>query len=356
MRPAALASSLVLLAAALPLTPLTAQARPFRFVVLGHVRGDPSGPNPKLGELLERVRELRPSLVLLTGDMIWGDMAGHPSDTAWLGREWRHLDSALATLGAPVLRVPGNHDISDLASRDVYRARYGLPPQAVTVGRNRFILLSSAWIPADGDTRKSPYTRPRELDSAQVAFLAAELTRRDRFDHVFVALHHLLWWEPDSAQWWREVHPLLVRGRVDAVFSGDYGPMKFSTLTLDGVRYFQTSIETPPAVEILRNRIPSRLLSSQFDNFLEVRLDGPEPEYRVHTIGEISSGEFTPARWRDINLVPPAAPPLGRRLVQLVGSPRRLAALLAVSALLFAAGWIAGSWYTRRARRGTGGA
>ncbi|HXF94918.1 MAG TPA: metallophosphoesterase, partial [Gemmatimonadales bacterium] len=340
---------LALLALVTASASLAAQARPIRFVVLGHVRGDPNGPNPRLAELLDRVREVRPSLVLLTGDMIWGDMAGNPSDTAWLNREWRHLDSSLATLGVPVLRVPGNHDISDLASRDVYRERYGLPPQAVTAGRNRFILLSSAWIPADGDTRKAPYTRPRELDSVQVAFLRAELARRDRYDHVFVAMHHLLWWEPDSSQWWRVVHPLLVRGRVDAVFSGDYGPMKFSTLSRDGVRYFQTSIENTPALEILRNRIASRLLSSQFDNFLEVRLDGGEPEYRVHTVAEISSGEFTPERWKAINEAPPTPESAGRRLLALVRSPRRVAVLLVFSGLVFAAGWAAGSW--RRAGR-----
>lgn len=352
MRPRAMPLLFILLAWAGPWLPLDAQARPFRFVVLGHVRGDPAGPNPRLGELLDRVREIQPSLVLLTGDMIWGDMAGHPSDTAWLNREWHHLDSALATLRVPVLRVPGNHDISDLASRDVYRARYGLPPDAVTIGRTRFILLSSAWIPADGDTRKAPYTRPSELDSVQLAFLRRELAQRDRYDHVFVAMHHLLWWEPDSSQWWRVVHPLLVQGRVDAVFSGDYGPMKFSTLSRDGVRYFQTSIETTPALEILRNRIASRLLSSQFDNFLEVRLDGTRPEYRVHTVGEMTSGEFTPERWKAINLVPPAPPPLGRRLLDLAGSPKRAAALLAFTGVVFGAGWVAGSWWrVRRAGR-----
>ena len=138
------------------------------------------------------------------------------------------------------------------------------------------------------------------------------------------------------------------RGKVDAVFSGDYGPLKFSTKERDGVRYYQSSIEVPVALPLLQNRISSRLLSSQFDAFLEVRVAGPVADVAVHTVAEVSSGEFTPERWRSINEAPPRIDPLPTRVWRAVGSPKRLAVLVAGLGGVFAVGWLAGAAGRRR--------
>ena len=321
----------------------------YSFVVLGHLRGGPDGPNPKLPEVLAKVRALRPAFVVMTGDLIWGDVERNPADRASLEREWNHLDSAVATLGVPVFRVPGNHDISDVVSRDVFTARYGRLPQAVTLGRTRLLLLSSTWTPADGDTGKMLHLRGVDLDSTAVSWLRRELAKPG-FDHTFTFVHHLLWWEPDSGRWWREVHPLLAAAKVGAVFSGDLGPLKFSTRRRDGVGYFQGAIETEPSLTMLRNRMGSRLLSSQFDNFLEGVVDGDSVEVRVHTVAEISSGAFTPEHYDHVN-APPAPVPVWARVRQSIDSPIRIAALglLVVGfAAAFWAGWRAGT----KSRRG----
>lgn len=311
----------------------------FSFAVLGHVRGGRDGPNPKLAELLDAVRRIKPAFVVLTGDMIWGDIEHNPADTAWLLREWTHLDSALATLGVPAYRVPGNHDINDLATRDIYIRRYGRPPTAVTVNGSQLLLLGSAYVPPDGDTSKMSRIRPRALEPAQVAWLRTELAKPG-FAHRFVFMHHLLWWEPDSSSWWREVHPLLRAARVDAAFSGDYGPMKFSTMTRDSVRYFQTSIEGAPSIAMLRGNLGARMLSSQFDNFLEVQVEGARSNVVVHTIAESSSGRFTPQHYREVT-TPYPPEPLVRRVWAKVGSPKRMAMLLVGFAIVFGAGWVA---------------
>ena len=141
----------------------------------------------------------------------------------------------------------------------------------------------------------------------RVEFLRSELPKTG-FAHTFLFMHDLLWWQPDSTQWWREVHPMLRDAKVDVVFSGDLGPMKFSTTTRDRVRYFQSSFETKPVVEILRSLQSSRLLSSQFDNFLEVRVNGAEVDVRVHTFGEVSSEMFTPELYYSANMAPPPRP------------------------------------------------
>ena len=319
--------------------PAAAPASAFSFAVLGHVRGGRDGPNPKLAELLDNVRRLKPAFVVLTGDMIWGDIEHNPADTAWILREWTHLDSALATLGVPAYRVPGNHDINDLATRDIYLRRYGRPPASVTYGGTQLLLLSSAYIPPDSDKRKMPAIRTRALEPAQAAWLRTELAK-PAFAHRFVFMHHLLWWEPDSSSWWREVHPMLSAAKVDAVFSGDYGPMKFSTRTKDSVHYYQASMEGSPSIAMLRGNLAARTLSSQFDNFLEVRVDGATSNVVVHTIAETSSGFFTPQHYAEVTA--PAPPePLGRRVWAKVGNPKRLAMLLLGLGVVFGAGWFA---------------
>lgn len=322
----------------------------YRFVVLGHTRGGADGAlNPRLGELLGEVRALRPAVVVLTGDIVWGDVDHNPTRAEELEREWSAVDSALGTLGVSVYRVPGNHDIPDVTSRDIWRRRYGALPSAFSFRGSRFLLLTSTFIPPDGDTTHHRYVNGVDLDSAQLAFLTRELAdSAPPRAHTFAFLHHKLWWQPDSGRWWRQVHPLLRAGRVDAVFSGDYGPMKFSTLERDGVRYYQTSIELPVALPLLQNRVSSRVLSSQFDNFLEVRVDGPTVDVVVHTIGEVSSGEFTPGRHRDIT-TGGRRPGAGERLRTWIGSPKRIAAMLLGLAGVFGAGW----WLGHRGRGGT---
>lgn len=320
-----------------------------RFVVLGHIRGDRHGLNPRLGELLERARALRPDFVVLTGDIIWGDIQRPLTDPAVVEREWEEVDSAVATLGVPVYRVPGNHDIPDLPARDVWLRRYGSLPRAVVAGPVRLLLLSSTWMPADGDSGHTLFVRGVDLDSAQVAWLARELRSPAPVQHTFAFMHHLLWWQPDDGRWWTEVHPLLVAGGVKAVFTGDYGPLKFSALERDGVRYYQSSIETPVSVDLLRARLSSRILSAQFDNFLEVRVAGPEVEVTVHTVAELSSGEFTPERHRAIN-EPLPSPPLAHRVWTAVGTPRRLAALGGAILGLLLIGFAVGRATARRGR------
>lgn len=310
--------------------------KPFSFVVLGHLRGEEDDKlNPKLPELLERVRALKPDFAVLTGDLVWGDVHTDPVDSARVEREWNALDSALTTLGIPLYRVPGNHDISDLRSRDIYFRRYGRYPQVVTRSGSRLILLSSAWIPADGDTRHNPFVRPPALDSTEVAYLKVELAKPEHYAHTFVFMHHLLWWEPD-APWWRDVHPALATAGVQWVFGGDYGPLKFSHVERDGVHYVQASMEVTPTLDALRKREKGRILSSQFDNFLYVMVNGADVRVEVKTVAEFSTPMFTPGQYTAMTEPQPVSRTDAIR--ELVGSPKRIAALVGLVLLGFGAG------------------
>ena len=287
------------------------------------------------------VRALEPSFIVLTGDIIWGDLHSTPPDPERVEREWNEVDAALDALGVPVFRVPGNHDISDAGTRDIWLRRYGPLHQVVSVSGIRLLLLSSAWSP-DGDNEgqdRKRYIRGIDLDENQVRWLGTQLVLPPD-EPTFAFMHHLLWWEPDDGRWSTEVHPLLARSGVRAVFTGDYGPLKFSTTERDRVLYYQASIDNPVSLEMLQNSMSSRVLSAQFDNFLEVIVSGPETDVRVHTVGEISSGEFTPERYQAIVRGPPA--PVWVRLKEAVGTPKRLTALFGAFGLAFVAGWWAG--------------
>ena len=319
--------SLLLLAALPASKPAAAQSdslspRPFTFAVIGHVRGKNDGKlNPKMGELLQRVGRVHPDFVVLTGDIVWGDIQSDRADTTEVRREWAEVDSAFATLGVPVHRVPGNHDISDIGTRDLFWSRYGKLPAVVERFGSRFILLSSAWIPADGDTSHQRIVRPSSLDPTQVAFLKAELERQGTWEHTFVVMHHMLYWS-DTASWWRDIHPMLAQARVSAVFAGDYGPLKFSHLTRDSVEYLQASMEGIMTLQTLQNFEKSRVLSSQFDNFLVVRVSGPAMTTEVETLGEFSSPQFQPAFYD--SMMPRPKPSGWRSQLAELATPRKL--------------------------------
>lgn len=337
-----------LLAATLLAAPAPAVPAPdstFRFVVLGHIRGGVEGDlSPRLAELLERVRELKPQAVVLPGDIIWGEVQTVPVDSARIEAQWNAVDSALATLGVPVIRAPGNHDINDPVTRDAWFRRYGPLPLVTRVGPVRFISVSSAWIPKAGDSvsARRAFIRGVALTPDQVAFLRDSLPAAGGARQTFLVMHHLLWWEADTTAFWREVHPLLRDAHVSGVFSGDYGPLKFSWLQRDGVHYYQNSIELPVKLPLLQNNLGSRLLSSQFDNYLEVRVTGDSVRYLVHTVAEESSGEFTPSRWRDINQPARPAPTLLDRVLEKTGGKRRLAYALALAGAAFFVGVVLG--------------
>lgn len=271
------------------------------FAVLGHVRGDPNDgdTNYLLDELIADVNAQHPDAVILTGDMIYGDCHSTPADAKQVTREWELLDAALGKLNAPVYRVPGNHDIHDTVTRDIYAERYGKLPAYVDVGRCRLLLLNSCWVPSDDYIGPKRGVRGWQLDAEQIAFIEEALAHPNEFDHAFVFVHHLLWWKPD-AMWWRQVHPILAKAGVRAVFSGEFGPYKYSHMRRDGVDYLQCAIENPPNVGHMRLRESSRILSQLMDCYILVRASAEDVDIEVRPVGALTSGNYSPQRWAEV--------------------------------------------------------
>ncbi|MBS0361112.1 MAG: metallophosphoesterase [Proteobacteria bacterium] len=64
---------------------------------------------------------LRPAFVMTIGDQI----EGGTEDKARLNAEWDEFDARLSAIHAPYFHAGGNHDLTSLAQRQVFEARYG---------------------------------------------------------------------------------------------------------------------------------------------------------------------------------------------------------------------------------------
>jgi 3',5'-cyclic AMP phosphodiesterase CpdA len=281
-------------------------AERFSFVVIGHTRGGPGNgkqPTARYEEMVSEIRRLAPDFVVLTGDLVYGDFEAKVVDGNAVTRDWEAVDAVFAQLGCPVHRAPGNHDVWEPTTRDIWIQRYGALEKSFEHSGSRFLLLNSCWTPAPGENAQVPpkYIRGVQLDAERVAFVRGEVERAKDAQHVFVFLGHVLWWD-DSAPWWSDVHPLLTQVNTRAVFSGDLGPWKFSHLRRDGIDYVQSAVEfANPPVVMQRNREAVRMLSEQLDNFAFVTVDGDGVRIEIKTLGALSTGLFTPAMYRDVH-------------------------------------------------------
>jgi hypothetical protein len=332
----------------------------YAFVVVGHTRGGPENgiiPRDRLEELAREIRELEPDFVVLTGDLVYGDInrqtepPGVVLDDAAIRADWDAVDAVFAAIGVPIHRAPGNHDVWNHSTLAIWQERYGAPYQSFRHGNGLFLLLNSCWLPAPGDPRHLPprYIRGQQLPEDQVAWIRSELDG-SAAEHVFAFMGHVLWWEPE-ASWWRDVHPLLAAAPTRAVFAGDLGPWKWSHLERDGIHYVQSSVEfTVPPIQMLRNREGSRAISAQLDNYVLVTVDGARVDYQVHTLGALTTGRFTPELYREINEYDDGT--VARWLYSRWHTPAKmLRGVLLVGAGAFAAGLLAAATAGLIARR-----
>ena len=332
-----------------PVEAAGAQEPDVSFVVLGHIRTSSDETlHPLLDELVDEIERLEPDLVFLAGDAIWGGLGWFSPDPERIEQSWEALDGALGRLGVPIHRVPGNHDINDAVTRDVFFRRYGPLPRAVDFGGCRFLLLSSFRIPSGEWPARTPRRWSIGLDEEQMDFIRAQIADGEGIEHVFLLLHHLLWWEPD-APWWTGVHPQLVGSKVSAVIGGDSRFLKYTYQRRDGIHYVHASMSHHAEAErqvprLRRGSEPARLQAFQLDPFLHVTVRGEEVSVDVVTVGEMTTGRVSPQRWADVYGASPDAD-VGRGKV--FGKVGRL---LVVAGVL-AAAFVGGAIFGRRSRR-----
>jgi hypothetical protein len=194
---------------------------PLRFAVIGDRTG---GHQPGVyGQIVEEIQRLKPDFVLSVGDMI----EGNTGDTLRVKAEWEEYTERIKPWTMPVYLAPGNHDIWDEPSLELYERYVGKPHYSFDIRGIHFVILDTSRYPAVDD-----------FPEQQVAWLVDDLSGSANALYTVVVFHHPYWMntivlgEPDA------LHELLVEHGVDAVFTGhyhDYFSGKFDGLLYTGV-------------------------------------------------------------------------------------------------------------------------
>ena len=283
------------------------QSQSFSFVVWGHPkRGDGQTPL-HFEEILERISELQADFLVITGDVING-MWGKSIDPEVIREDWEKFDQGVERLNIPVYRIPGNHDVHNFATRDIYLERYPKPPYAFSHKGSRFILLDTIGIDQrtqDGNPDWSPQKLP--FDDAQLEFIRHEIGKQENYNHVFFFMHHVYGWREINGYWWKDVHPMLKGGKTRAVFSGTPGnpAYKYDYIEQDNIHYINSCTFPTRSIRTYRSEkkrgvTDTAALNHQPDNLQFVRVEGDKYKIRTIVVGEWMTPSLSSRFWSEV--------------------------------------------------------
>lgn len=178
-------------------------ANPVRIAVLSDRTG--GADDSAFVTSIRAISLMRPDVVLSVGDFIEGY-----GDTSEAGREWNHVLEMLSPLteSYPFVFTPGNHDIWDAPSEDLWRRRTGSPPRGAHDHEGVMFLI---W-----DT-----SRLHSLTDSALTDLERLLEKAEDEVMVVLATHKPMWLmaDQDSSQI-RAFYDLVGQSEVDAAVAG----------------------------------------------------------------------------------------------------------------------------------------
>ena len=204
--------------------PINSPAK-YSFIVAGHSYGPPYpsyiGVYPKFLNHLQKNLSQETKLIILNGDIVWGENILHA---------WQQVQADIASLDLPYYFVMGNHDYTQTA-QDIFVKKYGDTYYSFDIGSERFIIL---------DSQKSFLS----ISSDQLEFLENSL-QESPATNVFVFFSELLWNGNNAkyskikanrnsrasfpllsrSNYWNEVHPILQKHSDKNIYviTGDVG-------------------------------------------------------------------------------------------------------------------------------------
>ncbi len=276
----------------------------FHFVVFGDRTGGPAEGIKILAQAVEDANLLDPDLVMTVGDLV----NGYNQTDVWM-KQMREFQDTMGKLNMPWFPVAGNHDIywrkdakhpeakPPREHEESYEKHFGPLWYWFEHKNTGFLILFSDEGHPDGRERSFSDREQQQISRTQLNWIATELEKMKRFQHVFVFLHHPFWWsERYPGSNWGEVHNLLVKnGNVRAVFAGHIHQMRYDGVR-DGIGYYAlatTGGSLTPGMEYEYFG-----LLHQF-NVVTVRSNG----YSMASIpvgGVFDPRQFTPARHAEV--------------------------------------------------------
>ncbi len=204
----------------------------YAFFVAGHTYGKPGEVNNGLHPLFENHYDLIRNWPMMDFGVLTGDIVQKSTVETW-----DNADSSVRELGMPVYYSFGNHDMVD---PDLVESRYGAFYYSIQKEDDLHIIL-------DGN---QGYWN---IVGDQYDFLRNTVESSPDVRNIFIYLHQMIWWTPDSifknvrtnslvgrsddSNFWTEVEPLLNHTKAPFVtkenqnvyfFAGDVGATWYS--------------------------------------------------------------------------------------------------------------------------------
>jgi hypothetical protein len=194
----------------------------FQFAVVSDRTG---GHRAKIfSQAIERLNLLQPEFVLSVGDLI----EGGGSDKQRLQTQWQEFDSYVARLGMPFFYVPGNHDVGNATTDQIWGEKFGRRYYHFVYRNVLFLCLNSEDPPGSG----AGHFSKEQIDYARKT-LAANADVR----WTIVAFHKPVWTAGNLPQTgWLEIEEAL-KGRNYTVFVGHIH--RFRKFVRNGMNYYQ---------------------------------------------------------------------------------------------------------------------
>jgi predicted phosphodiesterase len=191
---------------------------PIRFAIIGDRTG---GHIPGIyGQIAIEIERMKPDFVMTVGDMI----EGVTNDTVEVIDSWKEYYSLVDAISTPIYYVPGNHDIWDDISEDIYCRLVGEPHFSFDHKNLHFIVLDN-----------SRWDTGADMPEEQIIWLTKDLETNQDAAYTLVFYHKPFWVEEIAMGKPDPLHEIFKKYGVDAVFSGHYH--EYFSGRYDGIMY-----------------------------------------------------------------------------------------------------------------------
>lgn len=196
----------------------------FQFAILGDRTG--SADQEVFEKVVHEIKQLHPDFVINVGDLI----EGYITDVTTINARWDTVLNTLSILDCPIYFVPGNQDIWDDQSEELYQKRTRKKPcYSFDYHNSHFIILNNSLLETWDN-----------IDENQFKWLKSDLSRcekksRYKKQNVFCFFHKPFWIEALSSNQEDILHNKFKERGVTHVMSGHYH--WYSRTTWDGIEY-----------------------------------------------------------------------------------------------------------------------